>query len=302
MLGTGRQPARRRWSVVKWLADPCDIRLRTEGPVAYITIDKPEKRNAMSLGTLTELRDAMLECDDRKAVRCVVLEGAGKDFCSGADMTPVGEDLPYDPADYRAFDTVEDDLWQVRLRSELRLAIFRMHKPVIAKVQGNCLAAGTDVAFNCDLVVAADDARFGFPAARSLGSPANHMWLYLVGPQWAKRLLLTGDVVDGRTAARLGLALESHPAAELGERVDELAQRIALMDPALAAAHKRVVNAGLELMGWDVLQRMAADTDVRAHQSAANKEFIATASSEGFRAAVHRRDAPYGASEVVLRD
>ncbi|NWL95570.1 enoyl-CoA hydratase-related protein, partial [Klebsiella pneumoniae] len=90
------------------------------------------------------------------------------------------------------------------------LDIFRMHKPVIAKIQGNCLAVGTDIALNCDMVVAADDARIGFPAARSLGSPANHMWLYLLGPQWAKRMLLTGDVLRGRDAAVLGLVMESH--------------------------------------------------------------------------------------------
>ena len=287
---------------MKWLRDPKDLLLRTEGSVAYITINKPDKRNAMGLDTLIELRDAILECDDRTAIRCIVIEGAGKDFCSGADMTSDDGSADYDPADYRAFDTVEDDLWQVRYRSDLRLSIFKAHKPVIAKVQGNCLAAGTDVAFNCDMILAADDARFGFPATRALGSPANHMWLYLMGPQWAKRLLLTGDVIRGKDAARLGLVLQSFPAAELDAEVDKLAQRIALMDPALAAAHKRIVNAGLELMGWDMLQRMAADTDVRAHQSPAKDRFVEIAHTDGFRSAVQWRDDPYKPDEIELRD
>ena len=91
------------------------------------------------------------------------------------------------------------------------MAIFDMHKPVIAQVHGYCLAGGTDIALLCDMVIAADDAVFGFPPARDLGALPNNMWLYNVGPQWAKRLTLTGDTVTGSEAQSIGLILKSVP-------------------------------------------------------------------------------------------
>jgi enoyl-CoA hydratase len=173
---------------------------------------------------------------------------------------------------------------------------------VIAKLRGNCLAAATDVALNCDLLIAANDARIGFPATRALGSPANHMWLYHVGPQWAKRLLLTGDVIRGRDAARIGLVLKAVPPEKLDAEVDALARRIALLHPDLAAAHKRIVNAGIELMGWSVLQRMASENDARAHLSPAMTQFVTTAQQQGLKEALRQRDEPFGDGEVHFED
>ena len=83
--------------------------------------------------------------------------------------------------------------------------------PVIAQVHGNCLAGGTDLALHCDIVIAADDARIGFPPVRSMGVPPTNMWLYHLGPQWTKRLLFTGDTVTGAEAASIGLVLEAVP-------------------------------------------------------------------------------------------
>lgn len=284
----------------KWLKEPQDLIFEVVDRVAYITINRPAKRNAMTAATLTEIRDAMVEADDLVEVRCVVLQGAGQDFSAGADIGE-GYSVDYDVDAYRHSNSVEDDIWRTSQRSEARLQIFKMHKPVICKIRGNCLAAATDVALNCDLLIAADDARIGFPATRALGSPANHMWLYHVGPQWAKRLLMTGDVIRGRDAARIGLVLEAVPDQELDDYVEGLAGRIALIDPALTAAHKRIVNAGMELMGWSALQRMAAENDVRAHQAAAFDDFMERARTEGLKAALRHRDEPFGEGEVALR-
>jgi enoyl-CoA hydratase len=144
-----------------------------------------------------------------------------------------------------------------------------VHKPIIAKVHGNCLAGGTDLAFACDIVLAADDARIGFPAARANGMPLSNMWLYHLGPQWAKRLMFTGDCLSGSDAARCGLVLDAFPATELDGQANELLRRIACVDVELLSAHKRVVNVGLELMGAKTMQRMAAEIDARAHLSRA---------------------------------
>jgi enoyl-CoA hydratase len=165
--------------------------------------------------------------------------------------------------------------------------------PVIAQVHGNCLAGGTDLALHCDIVLAAEDARIGFPPVRSMGVPPTNMWLYHLGPQWTKRLLFTGDTVSGAEAASVGLVQAAVPAAELDRVALSLAARIALVGRDLLTANKRVVNQGVELMGRSQLQRFAALNDAVAHRSPPAREFTARAGEVGLRQAVHERDAPF---------
>ena len=165
--------------------------------------------------------------------------------------------------------------------------------PVIAQVHGNCLAGGTDLALHCDLVVASDDARIGFPPVRSMGVPPTNMWLYHVGPQWTKRLLFTGDTVSGTEAAVIGLVLTAVPESELDATVLELAERIALVGRELLTANKRVINEGVELMGRSQLQRFAALNDAIAHRSPQAREFGARAAQIGLKQATRERDAPF---------
>src|SRR5579871_4385929 len=128
----------------KWLKSPKTLIFEVRDRVAYVTLNRPEKRNALSLLAMQEVQAAMMEADDLNAVRCVVLAGNGKDFCGGADIAggPVDtelQSLDYDPADYRARDSFENDAWLCELSSRTRTFIHDMHKPVIAKVHGNCL-------------------------------------------------------------------------------------------------------------------------------------------------------------------
>ncbi len=280
----------------KWLESPQTLLFEVRDKIAYVTFNRPEQRNAQSALAYRELAAAMMEADDLKSVHCIVLAGAGKDFCAGADISGAvpgaGE---FDPADYRGGrNSYDDDAWAVERSSSLRTTMMQIHKPVIAKVHGHCLAVGTDIALGCDMVIASHDAKIGFPATRALGSPANHMWLYLIGPQWTKRLLMTGDLVTGRKAKSLGLVLDSVPRDQLDAAVDKLAKRIALIEPQMLAAHKRIVNLGLELMGWSTLQRLAAENDARAHLSPAFTEFFQSVKDHGLKEALRRRDAPYG--------
>ena len=173
---------------------------------------------------------------------------------------------------------------------------------MIAKVQGNCLAAGTDLALMSDMVMAAEDAKFGFPAVRANGTPPSNMWLYHLGPQWAKRMLMTGDSLWGRDAARLGLVLDAVPPAELDAAVDELARRVSCVDAELLAAHKRVVNIALELGGARTLQRMATEFDARAHlsQGPRRKQFKADMTAHGLKQALKNRDEPFGDGMVKI--
>jgi enoyl-CoA hydratase len=282
----------------KWLQSTEHLRFGVHERVARITLHRPDRRNALSWEMLAELRAALLEADDLRAVSVIVLEGAGPDFCAGYDMQSAYARYAAEgeaALDYRSGSgSFDDDAWKLERFQELLRTAFVVHKPVIAKVHGHCVAGGTDLALYCDMVIAAEDARIGFPATRAMGSPPNHMWFYNVGPQWAKRLLLSGDVVSGADAARIGLVVASAPAAQLDEEVTALARRLATVDAELLATNKRIVNLALELAGAGTLPRLAAEMDARAHLSRAKKAFDADVAALGFKAAVRKRDEPFG--------
>jgi len=288
--------------MAKWLNNPHFLTFEIQNGVAWVTLNRPEKRNAMNRALLTELRAAMLEADDRQSVHCVVLQGAGKDVCAGYDLSPnANPPEGYDPADYRQdAANVADDIWRLERNQADILTIFDLHKPVIAAVHGHCVAGGTDLALSCDMVIAATNARIGFPATRSQGTPPMHMWLHNVGPQWAKRMLLTGDLISGKDAARIGLVLQAVAPDRLQSHVRALAERMALIDSDVLSANKRIVNMGLELMGTRTLQRFAAESDARGHQAEAAKAFNRKAREIGLSQAFRLRDAPFGDPMVKL--
>src|SRR5271166_483085 len=159
---------RRMSSEHKWLKSTETIAFDVTDRVARITLNRPEKRNALSGRMLQEIHEALLEADDRIDVNVILLRGEGRDFCAGYDLTDSygGKDAgkpDHDPAFYRTRSgSIDDDIWQLERQQELTLVMLDLHKPIIAKIQGNCLAGGTDLAFSCDIVLAADDAKIGF--------------------------------------------------------------------------------------------------------------------------------------------
>ena len=150
------------------------------------------------------------------------------------------------------------------------------------------------MAMACDMVIAADDARIGFPAARSMGALPNNLWMYHCGPQWAKRLQLTGDSVSGADAAKIGLVMKAVPAAVLENEVEGLADRLSLVDPDLLAANKRITNLAMELMGARTLQRLAGENDARAHRAQAVRDSVQSIKEHGLKETLRRRDEPFG--------
>jgi enoyl-CoA hydratase len=277
-----------------------NIRYETEDGRARITLARPKKHNAITSGLLEELEHALWEADDDNNVHCVILRGEGPSFCSGYDLGA----LPARSKDSgrRTGRSHDDDIWLIERNNRRIRALWEMHKPSIAQVHGNCLAGGTDLAMACDMVIAADDASIGFPAARSLGALPNNLWMYHCGPQWAKRLQLTGDSVTGADAARIGLVLKAVPAALLEEEVEGLADRLTVIDPDLLAANKRITNLGLELMGAQVLQRLAAENDARAHRSAAVRGYVRSVKEHGLKETLRRRDEPFGEGMARVRE
>ncbi len=267
---------------------------------ARITLNRPEKLNALSIQLQEELNHALWEADNDNRVHTVILRGAGRAFSAGYDLTPrplVERDADDHTRDGRSFD---DDAWRMEQGQRLRMAIFDMHKPVIAQIHGYCVAGGTDVALLCDMIIAADDTLIGFPPARAQGALPNNMWLYNVGPQWAKRLMLSGDFVTGADAAKIGLVLKAVPLDLLEQEVEGLADRLSMIDTELLSANKRIINIGLEIMGARTLQRIATENDARAHLAPSVAEFGARSREQGLKAALQWRDTKFGDQRALV--
>ena len=202
------------------------------------------------------------EAEADPGVRVVIIRSTGRSFSSGYGF--IAEDT--DPGDFPPQAAIESDVSAMLALGDGWARIWNCAVPVIAQVQGNCLAGGTDLALHCDLVVAAEDAHIGFPPVRSMGVPPTNMWLYHLGPQWTKRLVLTGDTLTGTEALQVGLVVATAPADALDRVVLDLAERMALIGRDLLVANKRVVNMGVELMGRSQLQRFAALNDAIGHR------------------------------------
>jgi enoyl-CoA hydratase len=260
------------------------LRSDVDGRVLVLTLDRPEVHNAISVELGEAIAAAVEAAGEDPALRAVVIRGSGPSFSAGYALTG---------GDYGTR-TYEESVEHLRAISRRWERVLASPLPVIAQVHGHCLAGGTDLALHCDLVVVADDARIGFPAVRSMGVALTQMWLYNLGPQWAKRLLLTGDTMTGRMAAEIGFALAAVPAADLEAETMRLAHRIALVEREMLIGNKRVINRGLDLMGREALQDYAAEQDALAHGTPPATAFAAKARTEGLKAALRERDEPFG--------
>jgi enoyl-CoA hydratase len=272
---------------------------------ARITLNRPEKLNALSRRLQAELATALRDADEDNRVHSIIIRGAGRSFCAGYDLTPERqlEGETVDDRDryaevYRSSQAFDDDVFRMEGAQRDRMAIFDMHKPVIAQIHGYCVAGGTDLALLCDLVVAAEDAHIGFPPVRAMGGPPAHMWTYLVGPQWAKYMLMTGEFVTGAEAERIGLVWKSVPLEDLEETVEEVADRLAMVPTDLLSGNKRSVNLAMELMGARTMQRLAAEMDARMHVSPSMEEWRSRNREQGLKSALEWRDGRFANPEM----
>ena len=272
-------------------ADEPAVLVESIGAVRRLTLNRPDRHNPLTGRCIRELLAAVGDADRDPTVRAVVIRGSGRSFSSGYGV--LAEDT--EPGEPAGPGGIEGDVTSMIELGTGWARVWHCAVPVIAQVHGNCLAGGTDLALHCDIVVAATDARIGFPPVRSMGVPPTNMWLYHVGPQWTKRLLFTGDTLSGTEAASVGLVQAAVPAAGLDDYAMALAARIALVGRDLLAANKRVVNHGIDLMGRAELQRFAAINDAVAHRSADARAFTARAAEVGLKQAVRDRDRPFEA-------
>lgn len=268
------------------------IEYEASNGIGRVSLNRPEKLNALSRELQDELVDCLERADDDPEVRVMTLRGNGRAFCAGYDITPPSTPEAQAAAQEQR-DNIRSDIHRMKRTPNTMNSILNLSKPVIAGVHGYCIAGGTDLAMHCDIIIAADDAQIGFPPVRSMGTPPTHMWTYMVGPQWAKWFLLTGESVSGTRAEELGLVWKSVPGEGLDAAVEDLARTMARIPWELLAANKSIVNKAMDLMGRTTLQHIAAETDAIAHQAPIVKEFSRMAREEGLKAALEWRDSPF---------
>jgi enoyl-CoA hydratase len=266
------------------------LKYAVAGRIARITLNRPARLNAIDDRMPREIRRAIeaANADDRAHV--IVLAGAGRAFCAGYDLKQFAEGdatnrwnqpMPWDPMqDYRGMKANTDDFF----------AIWRSYKPVICKVHGYAVAGGSDIALCADIVIMAEDARIGYMPARVWGCPTTAMWVYRLGAEKAKRMLLTGDTVDGRTAEKMGLVYQAVPAKDLNATVDALARRMAGVPKNQLMMQKLMINQAYENMGLASTQMMATLFDGITRHSPEGIWFRNYAAQHGFHAAVKWRD------------
>ena len=258
--------------------------------VATVTLNRPERLNAISETMPEDIAAAFNHAANDDSVHVVVLTGAGRGFCSGYDLKTFAEkpginvgiqEMPWDAMiDYNFMNRCTQNF----------MTIWRCSKPVIARINGDAVAGGTDIALCCDITIMNEKARIGYPPARVLGCPTTAMWVYRLGLEKAKYMLFTGDLINGRKAEEMGLIHQAVPLKELDRTVRLLTERIKGVPKNQLMMMKMTVNQAYENMGLASSQTIATLFDGIARHSPEGVQFKQRAEEVGFKQAVAERD------------
>jgi len=299
------------------MADRPSVHYEVTGRIARLTLDRPERGNAITRAMIEQLAACVERADLDPDVHVLLLSGNGSGFCGGYDLvesaegmggaanarsqdseTPVGSPLDpaviganHDPA--RTWDPMLDYAMMSR-NAHGFMSLFRCGKPVVCKVHGFCVAGGTDMALCSDLLMIAADAKIGYPPARVWGSPTTALWAYRIGAQRAKRLLFTGDSLSGAEAVEWGLAIDAPAPEDLDERTESLLSRIARLPVNQLVMMKLLVNQSMYAQGLHATQVLGTVFDGITRHTPEGYAFQRRAAEDGFRQAVRARDEPFG--------
>lgn len=263
--------------------------------VATVRLNRPEKGNTLRFEMLRQMDAALRDANTDDQIKLIILEGAGDNFCAGFDFSgglehfqSIGEQ-GYDPG-------VDHHLVTNLYTSYMAtfMGLWRGLKPVIAKVHGYCVGGGSEMALCADIVIASDDARFGTPYSRVWGCHLTGMWIYRLGLAKAKYYALTGEWISGKEAAEIELINFSHPLEELDQRVEELASKLVQIPLTQLVSMKLIVNQAYDNMGLQSTQTLGPILDGAMRNTREGREFVRLAMTEGVKAAVTERDAPFG--------
>ena len=272
------------------------IRVESDGAVRRLVLCRPAEFNTITVGLRDEL-DAALDAAGRDgSVKVVLVTAEGKAFSAGfgLDWSIVGE-ATAERSGGRVWDTVAD----VQMIGRFGNTFAKLHsisKPTVAAVQGWCIAGGTDMVLNADVIIAGESARFGYPPARVWGVPeAPWVWVARLGLERAKRYLFTGDELTAADAAAAGMILECVPDHELAARANALAHRMALLPLNQLQMMKWLLNdVARQQYEPETSRLLGYIFDGVARHTQEGLDFVARAQEIGWREAVRERDRPFG--------
>jgi enoyl-CoA hydratase len=257
------------------------------GPAAYLTLNRPDKLNALSAGLVDALEAALRRAASDDEIKVVVLTGAGRAFSAGYDLSEEVADQPTTAAQWHTI--LARDV-------EVTMQLWRSPKPTIAAARGWCIAGGCELAMACDMIVAAEDAKFGEPEIRYGSGPVALLMPFLIGQKKTNELLFTGEVIDAHEAHRIGLVNRVVPADELDEAVAALVAKIAPTPLPVLRHTKLALLRAYEAAG--LVQAVGANLDISSILNASDtpeqREFDAIAARDGLKAALAWRDSRYG--------
>jgi enoyl-CoA hydratase len=269
------------------MAEACVLVDRPAELVQRITLNRPEKRNALNNELRGRLFEALQQGDRDPDVRVTIVRGAGTCFSAGYDLgANQMEGQPY-------FTAWGDGMWPRQVLQGW-FSIWDLAKPVIAQVHGYCLAGASELATACDLVYVAEDARIGYPPVRSMSPPDMQFHPWLVGMRAAMELMLTGDSISGVEAARLGFANRAFPAEDLEKQVLEIALRVAKIPSDLQQLNKRSVHRAMEIMGMRAALRAGTEIQALGFHQASARAYLKELMGGPLTRALDARDRDFG--------
>ncbi len=261
--------------------------------IATLTLNRPEKMNALDDDILLEMQHALDALEQDESVRALVITGEGRAFCAGFDLSPREEPLT----------TVKDWRDHVKLGNDTWFRIWRSRLPVVAAVNGYCLGGGCDLSMVCDITIASDKAEFGEPEIQFQSAPPFAIMPWVLGMKKTKELLLTGDRIGAEEAVRIGLANRVVPAEKLMEEAQRLALKLAMIPPPAMQLNKQGLNRAYDLRGFQSTVDLGAEifTLVLMSESQESRDFFEVAAKQGLKAAFKWRDARFAlAGETVV--
>ena len=266
------------------------VTIERTGRIATITLNRPDRMNAICDGMPQQLSRRVKEANEDDDIHVIVLQGAGKGFSSGYDLkeyaekpgpNPGSQEMPWDPMKDYTF---------MRACTDHYMSLWRSYKPVICKIHGYAVAGGSDIALCSDIVIMEEKAMIGYPPARVWGCPTTMMWVYRIGMERAKRMLLTGDLISGIEAEQIGLVHKAVPIDQLDAEVQKLAERMAGMPRNQLMMQKLVINQAFTNMGLESTQMIATLFDGITRHTPEGVAFKKRCEEVGFKQAVFERD------------
>ena len=270
------------------------VAYETRGPIAYITLNRPDSLNTIVPPMPDEFEAAIRAATGDASVKVLVVRGAGRAFCAGYDFGGGFHHWDEMLTTNGRWDPGKDFVGAGAFGPTQKfMSMWRTHKPVIAQVHGWCVGGGSDMALCADVVIASEDAQIGTPYSRMWGCYLSGMWLYRLGLTKAKEHALTGKPLSGVQAAEVELINAAVPFERLEAEVAEWAERLAAVPASQLAAMKLIVNQAYENMGLASTQTLGPILDGLMRNTPDAEAFIGKAAAEGVSAAVALRDRPF---------